>query len=67
MYRTGIEHLLGFKKAFNTLSFDPCIPDKWKGFEINYRFGSTIYNIKVYNPEGISRGSVTVKIDGDFV
>jgi hypothetical protein len=47
LYRAGLESIFGFRKRGSTLSIDPCIPREWKGFEIVYRHGSTLYRIKV--------------------
>ncbi len=64
MYRAGLEHILGFKKIGDTLFVDPCIPEKWREYSIQYRHQNTDYCIKVANPEGVNRGVRTVCIDG---
>jgi cyclic beta-1,2-glucan synthetase len=64
MYRAGLEWILGFRLRGKTLSIDPCIPIKWPGFEIVYRYDSTCYEIIVENPRGISRGVSSVELDG---
>ena len=47
------------------MSFKPCIPKFWDEFEIKYKFGNSIYNIKVKNPNGKNTGISKVIIDGD--
>jgi cyclic beta-1,2-glucan synthetase len=64
MYRAGLEWILGFRLRGKTLLIDPCIPGKWPGFEIAYRYGSTRYKIMVENPHGVSRGVSSVELDG---
>ena len=64
MYRAGLEWILGFRLHGETLLLDPCIPAKWPGFEISYRYGSTRYEIAVENPRGVSRGVTSVELDG---
>ncbi|HEY9158725.1 GH36-type glycosyl hydrolase domain-containing protein [Candidatus Binatus sp.] len=64
MYRTGLEWILGFRLRGKTLLIDPCIPRKWPGFEIVYRYGSTRYEIVVENPRSVSRGVSSVELDG---
>jgi cyclic beta-1,2-glucan synthetase len=64
LYRAGLEWILGFRKQGNTLRIDPCIPRGWKGFEITYRFGRTLYRIAVENPQGVCRGVSRVSLDG---
>ena len=56
MYRLGIEAILGISRLGNTLKIDPCIPGKWPGFQLTYRFGSTTYLVRVENPDGVNRG-----------
>ena len=50
--KAGIEHILGLKIEKNILKIAPCIPSKWKEYSMRYRFGTSIYNIKVLNPNG---------------
>ncbi len=64
MYRAGLEWILGFRVRGKALLIDPCIPSKWPGFEIVYRYGSTRYEIAVENPRGVSRGVTSVELDG---
>ena len=47
MYRVWIEEVLGFHLRGDQLTIAPVIPDDWSGFEITYRYRSTIYEIVV--------------------
>ena len=64
MYRAGLESILGFKLQGQRLSIDPCVPRWWRDFEITYRRGRTTYRIRVENPVAISRGVISVELDG---
>jgi cyclic beta-1,2-glucan synthetase len=64
LHRAGLEWILGFRKLGSTLCIDPCIPRRWKGFEITYRHGCTLYRITVENPRGVCRGVSRVSLDG---
>jgi cyclic beta-1,2-glucan synthetase len=64
LYRAGLEWILGFRKRGAFLCIDPCIPRSWKGFEITYRHGGTVYHIHVENPKGVCRGVSRVSLDG---
>ena len=64
MYRAGLESILGFKLQGNHLQIDPCVPRWWRDFEITYRRGRAVYRIRVENPLGVSRGVVSVEVDG---
>ncbi|QLY23914.1 GH36-type glycosyl hydrolase domain-containing protein [Bdellovibrio sp. KM01] len=46
-YRAGLESVLGFTIENGEMVICPCVPEDWFGFEIMYRFKSTIYVIKV--------------------
>jgi len=63
-YKSGIEYILGFRKEGNSIIMDPCIPKKWKGFTIDYSYGSSNYKIEVKNPQAVSRGVRKIVIDG---
>ncbi|HEU4766258.1 MAG TPA: glucoamylase family protein [Pyrinomonadaceae bacterium] len=64
MYRAGLENILGFKLKSAKLQIDPCVPLWWRDFEITYRRGRAVYRIRVENPLGVSRGVVSVEVDG---
>jgi cyclic beta-1,2-glucan synthetase len=64
MYRAGLESILGFKLRSDRLELDPCVPRWWREFEVTYRRGGAVYRIKVENPLGVSRGVVSVEVDG---
>ncbi len=63
MYRAVLESMLGFHLQGEFLHLDPCIPRSWREFEITYRRGETIYNIKVENPLGVNRGVVEIRLN----
>jgi len=64
MYQAGLEWILGFRLRGTTLHIDPCIPRSWPGFEIDFRYHSTRYEIVVQNPQGVSRGVASCELDG---
>jgi cyclic beta-1,2-glucan synthetase len=49
MYRLGIEMLLGLQRRGENLQINPHIPKEWPEFQLNYRFGETLYHIRVQN------------------
>ncbi|VTT97780.1 glycosyltransferase 36 : Cellobiose phosphorylase OS=Singulisphaera acidiphila (strain ATCC BAA-1392 / DSM 18658 / VKM B-2454 / MOB10) GN=Sinac_1249 PE=4 SV=1: Glycoamylase: CBM_X: Glyco_transf_36: GT36_AF: CBM_X: Glyco_transf_36: GT36_AF [Gemmataceae bacterium] len=64
LYRAAVETLLGFTKRGDALSFDPRIPAEWDGFEVDYRFGGTLYRCRVENPGRVESGVADVWLDG---
>jgi cyclic beta-1,2-glucan synthetase len=65
MYRLGIEAILGLRREGNTLLIAPCIPKTWAHYEMTYRFGNTLYQISVENPQGVSSGVKQVTVDNE--
>ena len=67
-YRVAVQHLLGLQMraadGAQHLVVDPCIPKRWPGFEMTYRYGATRYSIRVDNPRGVNRGVAHVELDG---
>ena len=63
MYRAGLESILGFRLRGTKLFLDPCIPSTWPGFEINFRYHSTRYEIKVENPKSVCKGVQSAQMD----
>ena len=45
----GIEYILGLKIEEQKLTIDPCVPNEWETYFIQYKYGDSIYNIKVKN------------------
>jgi cyclic beta-1,2-glucan synthetase len=64
MYRAWVEEILGFKMRGETLQITPVIPGWWDGFQMSYRHGDALYEIKVENPEHCERGVAWVSLDG---
>jgi cyclic beta-1,2-glucan synthetase len=64
LYRAGVESTLGFRLRGARLSVDPCIPRRWPGFTLTFRYRSARYAIIVENPGGVSRGVASIELDG---
>ena len=47
MYRLIVESLLGLRREGDHLRIVPVLPAGWTGFELDYRYGSTLYRIHV--------------------
>lgn len=66
-YKAGIEYILGLKIQKGYLTINPVIPKDWKEYSINYKWGESIYNIKVLNPNGKNTGVEKVLLNGNEV
>jgi cyclic beta-1,2-glucan synthetase len=64
MQRAGVESILGLRMEGSFLYLDPCIPNGWNDFEITLRYRSARYDIRVENPEGVTRGIHFAECDG---
>ena len=49
MYEAGLHYILGLTINKGYLSINPCISADWKEYKIRYKYGNSIYNIKVEN------------------
>jgi len=58
------QYILGIQPDYDGLRVDPCIPREWKEFEVTRKFREAIYQIRITNPSGVSRGIASVTIDG---
>ncbi len=65
MYEAGIRYILGFNLEKNILKIEPHIPESWKEYSIRYKFGNSIYNIKVVNKN--LNGNKRIRIDGSEI
>jgi cyclic beta-1,2-glucan synthetase len=64
MQRAGVESILGLRMQGEFLCLDPCIPQVWPSFEMEVRYGTARYEIRVENPNGVARGVLSATIDG---
>lgn len=60
----GIENILGLTKTGNKLTINPCIPKDWKEYTIRYKYKTSIYNIKVKNPNAKNTGVEKLFLNG---
>ena len=60
MYQLMAESFLGLKRNGNRLTVKPCVPADWKEWQINYRFGETIYELQFRTNDGIKQFKLTV-------
>ncbi|GAB3014384.1 glucoamylase family protein [Niabella terrae] len=61
-YQLGLEHILGLRRSGAALRLEPCVPESWPGFKVNYRFGNSFYQIQVERTNG--EGQVRYSLDG---
>ena len=66
-YRAGLEWVLGFRLRGMTLGIDPCIPRNWTRYSVQFRYHSSVYNIQVENPSGVTRGVALTELDGKLL
>ncbi|QSO53681.1 carbohydrate-binding protein [Alicyclobacillus curvatus] len=62
MYQAGLEYILGIKRQQERLFVEPCVPLQWESFEVNYRYGKTLYIITVRC--GQTEGGPRFVVDG---
>ena len=67
MYQAGLEWILGFRLRGTSLVVDPCIPTRWPGYQINFRYHSSTYEITVENPHAVSHGVASAELDGQHL
>jgi N,N'-diacetylchitobiose phosphorylase len=58
---------LGVRLSFEGLIVDPCIPTDWPGFEVTREWRGATYQIKVENPQGVSKGIASIQLNGESI
>ena len=61
------QYILGIAADWDGLKVDPSIPKDWDGFTATRQFRGATYNIKVENPNHVSKGVVSMLVDGKKV
>ncbi|MBC7004374.1 N,N'-diacetylchitobiose phosphorylase [Photobacterium sp. BZF1] len=59
--------ILGVQTGFAGLTVNPCIPTDWPGFEVIRQWRGATYQIKVENPNGVSKGIHSISLNGEAV
>jgi cyclic beta-1,2-glucan synthetase len=67
LYRAGMEWILGFRVRGMSLTIDPCIPRNWPSYAMKFPYHSSLYNIQVENPSGVTRGVALTELDGKIM
>ncbi len=65
MYRVWIEEILGFKLRGETLLIDPVLPHAWPGFELDFRYRSTLYRITVEKQASVHQTAAPISLVDD--
>jgi cyclic beta-1,2-glucan synthetase len=67
MYRLGMEMILGLQRRDGHLQINPSIPKAWDQYQINYRFGASLYHILVKNQQNGKAAKKHVTMDGNVL
>lgn len=63
----ALQYIIGCRPDFDGLRIDPCIPAKWRNFELTRVFRDTTYRITVRNPDGVMKGVRQITVDGKVI
>lgn len=58
------QYILGVKPDYDGLRIDPCIPRDWREYSVSRRFRGATYNIRVSNPNAVSKGVARMVCNG---
>ena len=66
-YLAATQYILGIRPTLTGLVIDPCIPKAWRGFEVTRQWRGATYHITVRNPNGVSKGVASIKLNGQLI
>lgn len=58
------QFILGIRPDYRGLAIDPCIPAVWDGFSVTRSFRGAVYDIRITNPQHVSKGVRSITVDG---
>lgn len=67
LYRIGLEAILGVRREGSHLFVEPCIPARWPGYEVDFRYGTATYHIRVSRGCEAGRRSRPLTLDGEHL
>ena len=62
-----LEYVLGLKIKNGILRINPCISKSWKEYEIQYKYKTTLYNIKIKNNFCKNTGINKFLLNGEMI
>lgn len=65
VYQAATQYMIGVRPNYDGLIVDPCIPKKWKQFQVSRIFRGNHYNIEVLNPNHVEKGVLHIDVDGN--
>lgn len=65
LYRLGLEVILGLRREGATLRIQPCVPPEWPGYEVTYRYGGSVYHIRVERLPEEPGAALETLLDGE--
>ena len=66
-YQAATKYILGINPTHLGLQVNPCIPDKWDGFNVTRVYRGTTYTISIKNPKHVCKGVSALIVDGKVV
>lgn len=63
-FTAATQYILGIKPHYKGLMIDPCIPKDWSYLQVERSFRGKIFRITIHNPEKVSKGVKSIKING---
>lgn len=61
------QYILGIIPDYSGLKIDPSIPKAWDGYSVSRFYRGSTYNIKIENPNHVSKGVKSVTVDGKAI
>lgn len=66
-YEAGIKYILGLNIENGWLTIKPNIPKDWNEYSIRYKYGNSVYNIKVKNISKNNNGVSCMRLNGEII
>lgn len=66
-WRLAVEDILGLRLVAGKLQIAPCLPRGWRTFEATLSRPTGTLHVRVENPDGLSTGEVSIRLDGTDV
>ena len=67
MWLTVSQYILGIKPTYDGLLIDPCLPSTAQEYSVKRKFRDAEYRIRISNPKGVSKGILSMQVDGDSI
>jgi N,N'-diacetylchitobiose phosphorylase len=66
-YYTITRYIIGIRPEINGIRIDPCVPSKWRAFDVERKFRGKTLSMHFENPKSVEKGLKKIVLNGEVM